>query len=111
MKKHLFFFAFLFPLCFAFTTSGNDRSEAGCPPPNVALTNQFTGAASFDWDDCGCGGEYHVFYRTNGQTSPEYVTGNSEITISGLTTGTYQFYFYTVCGGESSSIIVEEVIM
>lgn len=111
MRKHLFFFALLLPLCFAFTTPENNRSEAGCSSPNVTLTNQFAGSASFDWNDCGCDGEYHIFYRINGQTSPEYVTGNSEITISGLTTGTYQFYFYTICGGESSSIIVEEVII
>lgn len=112
MRKHLFFFALLLPISFAFTTPANDRSETGCPPPtNVVLTNQSGGAASFDWDDCGCGGEYHVYYTVNGQTGPEYVTGNSEITISGLTTGIYQFYFYTTCRGESSSIIVEEVIM
>lgn len=112
MRKHLFFFALLLPVCFAFTTPKNGRSETGCPPPaNVALTAHSGVAATFDWDDCGCSGEYHVFYRINGQPGPEYVTGNSQITISGLTTGIYQFYFYTVCSGESSSIIVTEVII
>lgn len=112
MRKRLFFFALLLPVCFAFTTPENDCSETGCPPPaNVALTNQFGGAATFDWDDCGCGGEYHVYYTKNGQLGQEYVTGNSGITISGLLAGTYQFYFYTACGGEISAIIIEEVIM
>lgn len=112
MRKHLFFFALLIPVCFAFATPENDHCEAGCPPPtNLALTAHPGAAVSFDWDDCGCSGEHHVFYKVNGQAGPEYVTGNSEITISGLATGIYQFYFYTICNGESSSIIVTEVIM
>ena len=108
----MFFFALLIPVCFAFTAPKNNRAGGGCPPPaNVALTAQFGGAATFDWDDCGCDGTYHVYFVRNGQASPEFVTGVSGITISGLTAGTYQFCFYTVCGGEPSAIIVEEVVM
>lgn len=112
MKKPLFFFALLIPVCFAFTAPQNNRTGGGCPPPaNVALTAQFGGAASFDWDDCGCDSEYRVYFVRNGQAGPEFSTWNSAITITGLPAGTYQFCFYTVCGGETSAIIVEEVVM
>ena len=112
MKKPLFFFALLLPLCFAFTTPQNDRSDDGCRAPlHPTLTSQYGGSATFEWDDCSCGGNYHVYYTKNGQTSAEYVTGNAEITVNGLTTGTYQFHFYTECGTEVSSIIVVEIII
>ncbi|HRI60749.1 MAG TPA: hypothetical protein PK228_13520 [Saprospiraceae bacterium] len=71
MRKHLFFFALLLPLSFAFTTPENDLSETGCPPPsNVTLTNQSGGAATFDWDGCGCIGAYLVYFTKDGQTAP-----------------------------------------
>lgn len=108
----MFFFALLIPFCLAFSAPQNNRAGDGCPPPsNVSMTAQFSGVASFDWDDCGCDGEYRVYFVRNGQAGPEYSTWNSGITITGLPAGTYQFCFYTVCGGAQSAIIVEEVII
>ena len=108
----MFFFALFIPVFFAFTTPQNEGMSGGCPPPaNVTLIAQSSGAAVFDWDDCSCGGNYHVYFSRNGHPGSEYLTSVSGINFSGLATGTYQFYFYTECGGETSSIIVEEIII
>ncbi|MCB0531493.1 MAG: fibronectin type III domain-containing protein [Lewinellaceae bacterium] len=113
MKKPMFFSTGTLLLCLAISTFANSIYKDVCPPPgNVTLTAQTKTSASFDWDHCSCGTpEYHVYYVKNGQTGPQFITGNSEITITGLTAGTYQFYFYSQCGGVVSAIIVEEVIM
>lgn len=108
----MFCLTLFFPLCFVFAAPQNDRLNDGCrAPSNVTLVSQYGSSVAFDWDDCGCGGTYHIYYTKNGQNGPEYTTGNSEITVNGLSTGTYQFHFYTECGTEVSSIIVVEVVL
>ncbi len=66
----------------------------------------------FDWDDCGCDfTEYRTFWVKSGQAGAQYATTSSNYTYTGLSAGTYQFHFYTVCGGEASSIIIDEVVI
>src|SRR5690606_38217555 len=88
----------------------NSTALASCPAPtNLTKTFQSTSSVGFDWDDCGCSPtEYRAYFVRGGQASPEYSTTDSNITFSGLSAGTYQFHFYTVCGGVVSSIIIEE---
>ncbi len=108
----MFFFALFIPVFFAFSSPQNNRIDGGCPPPaNVALSAQSGSSVTFDWDDCTCGGIYHVYFVRSGQYSPVFATGATSITLSGLAAGTYQFHFYTVYGGEASAIIVEEIII
>ena len=110
MKTTIFLLSFLLPL-FAFTSPQNE-SLTECPAPaNVNIASQAETTITFDWDDCGCSPqEYRVYYVKNGQASSEYSTGSSGITITGLTGGNYDFYFYTVCGAEASSqIIIQDV--
>ncbi|MEZ4894225.1 MAG: hypothetical protein R2778_14570 [Saprospiraceae bacterium] len=40
-----------------------------------------------------------------------YETSSPGININGLSTGTYQFYFYTECSEGTSSIIIEVVVI
>ena len=84
-------------------------------PQNVAATSISGGDISFDWDDCtgGCTG-YKVKYvwQEDLYASPEFTTSNSSYSFSGLPTGTYDFYFSTVCEGTVSSFIgIEEQIV
>ena len=112
MKTIHFLFALVIAVSFAFTSPENpDLTE--CPAPtNITIVSQNTSSVSFDWDDCGCAlTEYRVFYVKGGQTSQEASTGSSNISFTELTMGgTYQFHFYTVCGGGVSSIIIEDVV-
>ena len=97
---------------FAFT----EFSTLTCTAPqNVATTLNSGGDISFDWDDCtGSCTEYKVKYVRQGDqyTSSEYTTSVSSFSFTGLTTGTYDFYFYTVCGTQVSPFItIEENIL
>lgn len=113
MKKLMYFCTGILLLCLAFSTYANSVNHDGCPPPgNIILTAKTSSSVSFDWENCSCGTPaYHIYYVKNGQMGPVYLTGNSEITITGLSAGTYQFYFSTQCDGETSAIIIEEIII
>ena len=106
------FLSFCFTILFA---KPADFFKVCASPQNVAVTSLNVGNVSFDWDDCsgGCT-EYKVNYtrREDSYTSSDFITANSAISFSSLTDGTYDFYFYTVCGSQTSSfIVVEEIIM
>lgn len=112
MKKLLFFFAFLLTANFTFSTPQDVAITSCSAPTNLTVVSQTSSSVSFDWNDCGCMlTEYRVYYTVNGQTSQEYATSSSGISFSGLSTGSYRFYFYTVCGGETSSIIIEDIFI
>jgi hypothetical protein len=48
----------------------------------------------------------------DGFTSPDFFTTSTNYTFANLTAGTYAFYFYSVCGEETSSgfIVTDDVI-
>lgn len=112
MKIFFFVSAFLLTCATGFS-SPNPAGFSGCPAlTNLSLVAQTDSSVSFDWDDCGCDlTEYRAYFVRGGQSSTEYPTTSSNITFSGLSAGTYQFCFYTVCGGVVSSIIVDEVVI
>ena len=106
----------VFVLLLSFSTviySHQAADQNTCPPPsNIAVTSQTANSVSFDWDDCGCAvAAYRVYFEKGGLNSPEYSVINSDISFSGLPSGSYRFYFYTVCGGAVSSIIIDEIIL
>ncbi|HFA52129.1 MAG TPA: hypothetical protein ENJ95_24190 [Bacteroidetes bacterium] len=108
MKNVFFFTAFL--LIGFYAISNPQPINLNCPSPvNVSVTDQYAGAISFDWEDCvgGCN-SYSVWYETGDYTSQQYLTNNSDISYSGLSAGTYDFYFVTDCGGAKSDAIVIE---
>jgi len=84
--------------------------ESTCPAPQVFLTGQSAGSASFSWNAVSGASEYVVYYVRQGDfyTSAQTHTHNTSITYSGLPSGTYKFYFATVCGSEQSGIIIIE---
>ena len=98
----------LIPIVFGFTKP--DVLETTCPGPQVSITSQSSGAASFSWNAVNGASEYVVFYVRQGDnytSQRTYVQGTS-IAYSGLPSGRYNFCFATVCGNELSSIIIIE---
>ena len=96
---------------FSMPSNGNDTT---CDAPtNVTVTAKFSSSISFDWDGPD-GSTYEVYYvrQSDGYTSPVYSTSSSDYAYSGLSAGTYDFYFRTDCGTEMSEIIgIEEVFI
>lgn len=112
MKKSVFLIAFLFAANFMFSKS-QDEAVSECPAvSHLTIVSQSSSSVTFDWDDCGCGDvTYKVFYVKAGQASSPIFTSTSGITFSSLSSGSYTFYFATICGEDSSSIIVEDVVI
>ncbi len=112
MKQSILFLSFLFSFFMGFTNP-QPADWTTCPEPeNVHKTAQTYSTVSFDWDDCECiPTEYRVFYVVNGNASQEFATTSSDFNFTGLSAGTYDFYFYAVCGTQqSASIIIEDVV-
>ncbi|MBC7776493.1 MAG: hypothetical protein H7246_13750 [Phycisphaerae bacterium] len=98
----------LIPIVFGFTIPAIPGTT--CPGPQVSVTSQSTGAASFSWNAVSGASEYVVFYVRQGDnyTSPLTYTQGTSIAYSGLSSGRYNFCFATVCGNELSQIIIIE---
>ncbi len=107
MKIAIFFLTVFLPLTFGFSMP-ETKTLTSCPDPaNVSVVSQTTNSITFDWDDCYCSlTEYRVYYKKGGFTSSEFSTTSSDFTFTGLSAGTYDFYFYTVCGTEVSGFII-----
>lgn len=92
-------------------TSGGD--SLSCTPPSVSVTDYSSGSVTFTWPAMDGVTGYEVYYvrqEDNYVSSPVVVGGNT-ISFSNLPPGTYDFYFRTICGGGTSSYIVEEDLM
>lgn len=81
-----------------------------CPGPQASVTSQSTGSVSFAWNAVSGASDYVVYFVREGDnyTSQQIYTSNTSISFSGLPSGTYNFYFATVCGGEYSEVIIVE---
>lgn len=82
--------------------------------PSVSQTGQTSSSASFDWNAVSEAIGYEVWYvrRQNNYTSPVMGTGDTDITVSGLTWGTYKFYFRAVFeNGVSDYVIIDDLII
>ena len=85
-----------------------------CPAPNVSITEQTLTSIHFAWDQVSGGAVYRVWYvrQEDNYTSSQVTTGGNSISFSGLPAGTYDFYFVTVCTGETSTnYIFEDILM
>lgn len=88
--------------------------EVTCIAPTVSKTGQTAGSVSFSWDAVSGATEYVVWYvrKEDNYSSAVMHTSNTSINVSGLSTGTYIFYFATVCGGGTSDyVIIDDIIM
>jgi hypothetical protein len=86
-----------------------------CPElANLSITSKSSGSIAFDWSDCtgGCSQYLAKYYRQgDGYQSQVFAVTASEISFSGLPTGTYNFSFAIDCGFTTGSwIVIEEVI-
>lgn len=84
------------------------------PPPIPSITSQGSGSISFAWDAVEGAISYRVsYYRKESSYSSSVTnTGSTNITYSGLSAGTYNFYFKSVfSGAQSSDYIIEDVVI
>ncbi|MBL7828868.1 MAG: fibronectin type III domain-containing protein [Saprospiraceae bacterium] len=112
-RQFSFALIFLVPLMFGLFPPKAPQ-EATCLPPNVTITSQSPNSVCFSWDAVGGSTEYAVWYvrENDNYTSSPIYTGNTSIAFTGLSAGTYNFYFTTVCGMDrSDGIIIEELVM
>lgn len=104
MKK-LVLLPLLLLVLFAFTPA----EYSTCPAPsNVQKLASGPGSISFDWDDSAP--SYQVWWqKIGGFSSQVFDASASSYHFTGLSAGTYNFYFRSICdGGEPSGIIVVE---
>lgn len=89
--------------------------DVSCPAPNVSITSQSSGSISFAWDAVSGATGYKVWYIRNGADgSQEYGTSNTTFNFSNLPSGSYDFYFETVCsggGGGGGLVIIDDILM
>lgn len=84
------------------------------PPPIPSITNQGSGTISFAWDAVEGAISYRVSYyrKESSYNSSVTNTGSTNITYSGLSAGTYNFYFKSVfSGAQSSDYVIEDVVI
>lgn len=93
----------------AFTVPAG-ASDTSCPAPSVSVTDYSSGSVTFTWPAMDGVTGYEVYYvrqEDNYVSSPVVVGGNT-ISFSNLPPGTYDFYFRTLCGGGTSSYVIED---
>lgn len=113
MKKVIFFILFAFAMTTTFALS--TTNDLTCSEPtNITNTGSLAGTISFSWDGCSSCNGYEVKYvrLSDGYTSSLFSTTSASITLTGLASGEYAFYFRTVCGdgGVSGFIVIEDSI-
>ena len=83
-----------------------------CPGPNVSITSQSSGSISFAWDAVSGATGYKVWYIRNGSDgSQEFGTGSTTMSFSNLPSGSYDFYFETVCAEGGGYVIIDDIMM
>ncbi len=107
MKKYFNSLVFIFLVSFGFSSFKNaETTNPGLP--NLHIVSQTASGVTYDWDDCGCASKIYTtkYVRvSDGYTSPEFQTSNSNFTFGNLPSGTYQFFFKVDCNGGSSGFI------
>ncbi|MEO1260631.1 MAG: hypothetical protein AAFZ15_17675 [Bacteroidota bacterium] len=108
--KTLAFLLFLVPLTYAFESGPPAASTCTEPAPQLNQPNSNT--VTFNWQAVLGASGYEVKYASGSYKSPVYFTTGTSITFSELSSGTYNFYFRTVCGKQTSDwIITEDLIL
>jgi hypothetical protein len=90
---------------------GTDAYVVNCSKPTVSVTAQGAGYASFAVESAGSTYQYWYVNVEENANSSVYTASASNITISSLEPGTYKVYFCSVCGGQTSEYIIQEIII
>lgn len=94
---------------------GLSANPATCQPPDdVTVTSITSNSVSFSWSPVSGASYYLVYYvRLSDQATISPVRTNSpSITVSGLSSGYYRFFFATVCeSGVSEYVIVDDLLI
>lgn len=91
-----------------------EKTTVTCLPPEASVTNHTSGTVSFSWGAVDGATAYKIYYvrQEDVYTSSPVTVGGTAVTFSNLPAGTYDFHFYTVCGGSSSSdFIIDDLGM
>ncbi|MBI1226944.1 MAG: hypothetical protein GC192_17060 [Bacteroidetes bacterium] len=110
MRKHLLVLILAFGSVIGFGSFAPDETTPPVPT-NLHVVTKTSNSILFDWDDCGCSSSsYTVKYVriSDGYTSPEFDTGNSQFTFGNLQPSEYMFYFRVNCNGSSSGFIGQD---
>jgi hypothetical protein len=110
------FFSFLV-LCCAFAVfSAFDQPAIGkagsCQAPATSVVAQGTNYVTFGVETPAPLYEYHYVRKSDNTQSGTMTSSNGTITIGGLSSGAYDFYFRSICedNGVSEYIVVELIL-
>jgi hypothetical protein len=85
-----------------------------CPTvSNLQTTVRTASSLAFTWDGSGSGAQYKVWYvrHADSHFSGYFYPSGASYHFTGLSAGSYTFYFQTLCGEETSEYIgVEDTI-
>ena len=114
--NHIILFVIFSVCCFSAGQGYSFKSlpTNDCPTPSVNITGHSPGNIAFEWASVGSGAYYKVWYvrRDDNFRSADITTNNNSISFSGLSAGSYEFYFVTVCSnGLSEIVIIDEIIL
>lgn len=83
-----------------------------CLPPSVSVTAQGSNYVTFGLETPAPVCEYYYVRKSNNSQSGNMTTSNGTITVGGLSSGSYDFYFRSVCeGNEVSEFVISEIIL
>ena len=105
----LFFFFGLFTS----NASLQAQNDCTCGAPEIVVNSHLQSSISFSWNAVENATAYNVWYhrKEDNFTSQVVIATNSSVLFSNLTDGTYMFYFKTVCGNQTSGIIITDDLM
>jgi hypothetical protein len=112
LYKVMLLIAFMAPVMAGISSPG--KVYTFCPTPRVTVAGQSSGSVSFSWDSVEGAAVYKVMYvrSEDHYTSSEFTTGSNTMNFSSLPSGTYRFYFETVCdGGLSGWVVTDDIFL
>ncbi len=107
-----FLLALIVQVTSGFTTPVSN--QCSCTSPVVTKDSQTTATVSFSWEAVDGANGYNVWYvrSEDSFTSQPVSTGGTSVNFTNLPAGTYDFYFITICVGESSGFVIyDDLIM
>ncbi|MFN0214595.1 MAG: hypothetical protein ACKVT2_10105 [Saprospiraceae bacterium] len=111
MLHLLAFLLFLFPSNHIIEPT-NETALLTCPEVSgLQKTGETTNSISYTWNDDGA--EYKLWYTRaeDNYTSSFFYAYSTNYSFTGLSAGSYTFYFQALCGAETSGYIgVEDII-
>ena len=94
-------------------TSTPDFRPLSCIIENLQRTGPSQGAVYYSWSAVSGASTYKVYYvrLSDGYTIPTYTISATSIDFSGLSAGSYKYYFAPVCGSEPLEFITDDIVL